>query len=69
MKQLKMMRFSAPVKERMLPSGWRYVLFGGTQEEILDWIEICKNGLLGPNIDEASFQKYIVLTVCPVPLV
>ena len=46
MQQLKMIRYSAPVKKRELPDGYFYRMFGGTREEIEDWIKICKNGLL-----------------------
>ena len=60
MKQLKMLRYSAPVRERKLPDGWSYVLFSGSEAEVADWIEICKNGLFGPNIDKESFAKYIL---------
>jgi len=59
MKQLKMIRYNAPVKPRALPAGWRYELFRGTDAEIADWLTICKNGLFGPDIDERSFAKYI----------
>jgi len=34
MKQLKMRRPSAPVKELPLPAGYRYELYSGTREEI-----------------------------------
>ena len=60
MKQLKMIRYSAPVSKRSLPDGWSYALYGGTREEMLDWIGICKNGLFGPDINEESFGKYIL---------
>ena len=60
MKQLKMIRYSAPVRQRSLPDGWRYEMFAGTEEEISDWVAICKDGLFGPNTDRASFEKYIL---------
>ncbi|MBQ7322158.1 MAG: GNAT family N-acetyltransferase [Clostridia bacterium] len=60
MKQLKMIRYRAPICKRALPEGWRYELYHGTREEIADWIEICKNGLFGPNLNEEAFGKYIL---------
>ena len=33
MKQLKMIRYSAPIQIRTLPEGWRHELFGGTDAE------------------------------------
>ena len=59
MRQLKMIRYRAPVHPRALPEGWKYALYQGTPEEMLDWLEICKNGLFGPNINEESFGKYL----------
>ena len=60
MKQLKMIRYSAPVTRRALPNGWNFTQFSGTREEIADWVEICKNGLFGPNTNEDTFGKYIL---------
>lgn len=59
MKQLKMIRYSAPVTPRILPSGWCFALYGGTESEILDWIAICREGLFGPGCSRESFAKYI----------
>ena len=60
MKQLKMVRYSAPVRERTLPEGWRFALYGGSLEERADWITICRDGLFGEKTNEESFEKYIV---------
>ena len=60
MKQLKMVRYSAPVRERALPEGWHFALYGGSLEERADWITICKDGLFGEKTNEESFEKYIV---------
>lgn len=46
MKQLKMLRPSAPVKPRSLPAGYTFSLYGGTDEEVKDWLDICRHGLL-----------------------
>ena len=51
MKQLKMRRPSAPVKELPLPAGYRYELYSGLQEQIEDWKNICSNGLIRPGED------------------
>ena len=59
MKQLKMVRYSAPVLARALPDGWRYAFYTGTEEEIEDWIAICREGLFGPGCNRESFAKYI----------
>ena len=60
MKQLKMVRYSAPVRERTLPEGWNFAFYGGSSEERADWITICRDGLFGEKTNEESFEKYIV---------
>ena len=60
MKQLKMVRYSAPVRKRALPEGWSFALYGGSPEERADWITICRDGLFGEKTNEESFEKYIV---------
>jgi len=61
MKQLKMRRPSAPVKELPLPAGYRYELYSGTREEIEDWKNICKNGLIRDGEDgDYWFQETIL---------
>ena len=59
MKQLKMIRYSAPVIPRPLPEGWGYVSYKGTEEEISDWVTICREGLFGPNCSRENFAKCI----------
>ena len=59
MKQLKMVRYSAPVITRQLPNGWSYETYAGTEQEISDWVTICREGLFGPKCCSESFAKYI----------
>lgn len=54
MKQLKMMRFDEPVVERLLPDGYKYVFFDGSEEQIRDWLDICSHGLMG----DKSFSAF-----------
>ena len=61
MKQLKMRRPSAPVKELPLPAGYRYELYSGKKEEIEDWKNICRNGLIRDGEDgDYWFQETIL---------
>ena len=59
MKQLKMIRYRAPVMPRPLPQGWGYVTYTGGEEEIADWITICREGLFGSGCDREKFAKCI----------
>lgn len=59
MKQLKMIRYSAPTAQRPLPAGWSYARYAGTEEEISDWVAICREGLFGEKCNRESFAKYI----------
>jgi mycothiol synthase len=59
MKQLKMMRYSAPVSMRALPDGYRYELFDGSDAAIDDWITICKCGLLPADAGRERFNSSI----------
>ena len=61
MKQLKMRRPSAPVKELPLPAGYRYELYSGTREEIEDWKNICKNGLIRDGEDGDHWFRETIL--------
>lgn len=56
MKQLKMMRFSEPALERLLPEGYTYEFYNGSDEQIQDWLEICMNGLISKEGDEGTFH-------------
>ncbi len=54
MKQLKMLRpFGGKVVERQLPAGYRFEMFDGREEQITDWLAICRHGLL-PDTPPAS---------------
>ena len=44
--QLKMKRFSAPVKERPLPDGFSFKNFDGSEKEIAEWVRLCNFGLM-----------------------
>ena len=44
--QLKMTRFSAPVRERTLPEGYRFQFFDGSEREIDEWVRLCNFGLM-----------------------
>ena len=54
--QLKMRRFSAPVKERKLPDGYSFKLFGGTEKDIEEWVRLCRYGLVDTATREIFFQ-------------
>lgn len=53
MKQLKMMRFSEPALERVLPEGYTYEFYNGSDERIKDRLEICAHELMGDSRVEA----------------
>ncbi len=47
MKQLKMLRpYGDRVTDRSLPEGYCYEMFMGAEEQITDWLSICRHGLL-----------------------
>ena len=52
--QLKMMRRSAPVKDRSLPEGFSFRFFGGSEEEIENWVRLCRFGL----VDDATRETF-----------
>lgn len=60
MQQLKMIRYSSPVRLRNLPDGYKYETYSGTDEEINDWIAICQNGLIGPDAGVELFREVII---------
>lgn len=54
--QLKMRRFSAPVKERALPDGFTFKNFGGSEKEIDEWVRLCNFGLMEGSTRETFFE-------------
>ncbi|MBE6558839.1 MAG: GNAT family N-acetyltransferase [Ruminococcaceae bacterium] len=63
MQQLKMLRYQGKVTPRLLPDGYRYEFFGGTDAEIDDWVTICRHGLLS----ETSGRECFVSTILDYP--
>ena len=60
MQQLKMLRYQGKVTPRSLPEGYHYEFFGGTEEEIHDWVTICRHGLLPEDGGTEHFQSAIM---------
>ena len=60
MKQLKMLRPSAPVSPRALPDGYRILPYGGSTSEVEEWGEIVAQGLVKVSDCTAAFEKYIL---------
>jgi mycothiol synthase len=58
--QLKMIRPAGPVRQASLPEGYSFEYFTGLREQIADWVEICKEGLLSPLSGEEAFSGAIV---------
>ncbi len=56
MEQLRMYFEKDSVKEFPLPEGYSFEYFRGSREEILDWVKICLQGLLGENGSEDDFR-------------
>ena len=56
--QLKMKRFSAPVKERTLPIGFSFKFFDGSEKEVDEWVRLCCFGL-AENATREIFYKMI----------
>ena len=54
--QLKMRRFSAPVRERKLPDGFSFKLFDGSEKEIEEWVRLCRYGLVDDATRDTFFQ-------------
>lgn len=57
MRQLKMLRPSAPVTPRPLPAGYRMATYGGTEEEVEAWLVICRHGLIPETPPESGVQR------------
>ena len=60
MQQLKMLRYQGKVTPRPLPEGYHFELFRGRSEEIDDWVEICRHGLLPEEGNIEHFQSAIM---------
>lgn len=60
MQQLKMLRYEGKVTPRPLPEGYRYELFRGTEDEIKDWVAICRHGLLPEDGGREYFKSAIL---------
>ena len=60
MKQLMMYRpMDGKLQETALPENCSFVCYGGTEEERLQWVDCCRNGLLDENAGEAAFTELI----------
>lgn len=56
--QLKMRRYSQPVKERPLPDGFAFLPFDGSDKAVDEWVRLCNFGLV-PGADREIFDKTI----------
>ena len=57
-KQLKLIFF--PVKKEItLPEGYSITLYNGSEKDMEDWVECCRNGLAGPDDDKIKFMRSI----------
>ena len=54
--QLKMRRYSQPVKERVLPDGFAFKPFDGSEREIDEWVRLCNFGLMEGSTRETFFE-------------
>ena len=54
--QLKMRRYSQPVKERVLPDGFAFKPFDGSEREIDEWVRLCNFGLVEGSTRETFFE-------------
>ncbi len=56
--QLRMIRYSAPVKARPFPEGYSYKMFTDTAAEIADWVDIIRKGdLIGETDGAECFDR------------
>ena len=56
--QLKMRRYSQPVKARPLPDGFSFRFFDGSDKEVDEWVRLCNCGLV-PGATREIFEKMI----------
>ena len=59
MKQLKMIRCGGDLKIRTLPEGYAYQNYSGSEEEIQDWLTICRHGLIAEDAQKECFTSAI----------
>lgn len=59
-KQLKLILFPKKKLPLGLPEGYKVTKYTGSEEEIMDWVEICKNGLVGENAGREAFEDSIL---------
>ena len=57
--QLKMRRYSAPVKERALPEGFAFQNYDGSEEQITEWVRLCNFGLVDGATRETFFETVV----------
>lgn len=55
MEQLRMEKLPGNIVTDNLPDGYRYEYFTGTEEEIEDWLVICRGALLSENAGRDSY--------------
>lgn len=65
MRQLKMLRPSAPVKNRPLPEGYTYAPYRGTESELTEWLDMCFRGQLLPEKppESGEYRDWFRVTV------
>ena len=54
--QLKMRRFSQPVKERALPEGYSFKLYDGSERALDEWVRLCNFGLMENSTRETFYE-------------
>ena len=59
MKQLKMRRESATVQQRVLPQGYGYEFYSGSQAQVDDWLDLCFDTLI-PTKEQQWFTSTIL---------
>ena len=65
--QLKLIVFPKKKLPLGLPEGYRVTRYTGTEAEIMDWVEICRNGLVGENAGREAFEDSILKLSCVNP--
>ena len=65
--QLKLIFFPKKKLPLGLPDGYKVTRYTGSEAEILEWVEICKNGLVGENAGREVFEDAILNLSCVNP--